>query len=98
MNNKIEIALRKHIERLKKEIKGRDQTSLSDGTRCNPHHAQLDEVDLKNIASLREGRIPQYDDHMDCFLGNDSMDMFEFTDLTELISGVNPWPKDPSVV
>ena len=98
MNNKIEIALRKHIERLKKDIKGRDQTILSDGTRCNPHHAQLDEVDLKNIASLREGRIPQYSDHMDCLLGNDSIDMFEFADLTELISGVNPWPKDPSAV
>jgi len=83
MNNKLEIAFSKHIERLKKDIKGRDQASWSDGTRCNPHHAQLDEVDLKNIASLREGRIPQYSDHIDCLAGNDSMDMFEFADLTE---------------
>ena len=98
MNNKMEIALSRHIERIKKDIKERDQTVLSDGTRCNPHHAQLDEVDLKNIASLREGRIPQYSDHMDCFLGNDRMDMFEFADLTELMSGVNTWPADPSTV
>jgi hypothetical protein len=97
MNNKTENLLTNHINRLEKDIKERDQTTLSDGSRCNPFHAQLDEVDLKNIASLREGRIPQYSDHMDCMAGNDSMDMFEFADLTEDSKGYNPWPRDPAL-
>jgi len=81
MENKTETLLNNHINRLEKNIKERDQSKFSDGTRKNPMDAMLDEVDLKNIASLREGRIPQYSDHMDCLLGDDSMDMFEFSDL-----------------
>ena len=81
MENKTETLLNNHINRLEKNIKERDQSKFSDGTRMNPMDAMLDEVDLKNIASLREGRIPQYSDHMDCLLGDDSMDMFEFSDL-----------------
>ena len=83
MNNKIEALISRHIQRLEKDIAGRDQDTFSDGTRKNPLDAMHDEVDLKNIASLREGRIPQYSDHIDCLLGNDRMDMFEFADLTE---------------
>ena len=83
MNNKVEHLINTHVERLQQNILGRDRSTLSDGTRCNPHHAQLDEVDLKNIASLREGRIPKYSDHMDCLLGDDEYDMHEFRDLTE---------------
>ena len=97
INNKTEALTTNHITRLEKDIKERDQTTFSDGTRRNPFHAQLDEVDLKNIASLREARIPQYSDHMDCLLGNDSMDMFEFADLTKAATGVNPWPRDPAI-
>ena len=87
MNNKTEALISRHIQRLEKDIAGRDQDKFSDGTRYNPFHAQLDEVDLKNIASLREGRIPQYSDHM-FTLGGDSMDMSEFADLTEEMSGI----------
>jgi len=83
MNNKIENLITNHITRLQQDILERDQTTFSDGTRKNPLDAMRDEVDLKNIASLREGRIPQYSDHIDCLLGNDRMDMFEFADLTE---------------
>ena len=83
MNNKIENLITNHITRLQQDILERDQTTFSDGTRKNPLDAMHDEVDLKNIASLREGRIPQYSDHIDCLLGNDRMDMFEFADLTE---------------
>jgi len=82
MNNKTEALISRHIQRLEKDIAGRDQDTFSDGTRKNPLDAMHDEVDLKNIASLREGRIPQYSDHM-FTLGSDSMDMFEFADLTE---------------
>ena len=82
MNNRTENLITNHIQRLQQDILGRDQTTSSDGTRCNPYHAQLDGVDLKNIASLREGRIPKYNDHLDCLLGDDEMDMYEFADLT----------------
>lgn len=79
MNNRIETLLTNHIQRLQQDILGRDRTTLSDGTRRNPHHAQQDDVDLKNIASLREGRIPKYGDHMEM---DNPLDMFEFADLT----------------
>ena len=82
MNNRTETLLNNHIARLQQNILERDQTTFDDGTRRNPHHAQLDEVDLKNIASLREGRIPKYQDHIDCLLGDDLIDMHEFSDLT----------------
>ena len=82
MNNRTETLLNNHIKRIQQDILERDQTTFSDGKRCNPFHEQLDGVDLKNIASLREGRIPKYGDHMDCLLGNDEMDMYEFSDLT----------------
>ena len=82
MNNRTENLLNNHIARLQQNILERDQTTFSDGTRCNPFHEQLDAVDLKNIASLREGRIPKYGDHMDCLLGDDEYDMHEFRDLT----------------
>ena len=83
MNNKVENLINNHIQRIQQDILERDQTTFSDGTRRNPHHAQLDEVDLKNIASLREGRIPKYQDHIDCLLGDSLMDMSEFRDLTQ---------------
>ena len=82
MNNRTETLLNNHITRLQQDILERDQTTFSDGTRRNPWHAQLDEIDLKNIASLREGRIPKYGDHMECLTGNDEYDMHEFRDLT----------------
>ena len=82
MNNKVENLITNHIIRLQQDILERDQTTFSDGKRCNPFHEQLDEVDLKNIASLREGRIPKYGDHMDCLLGDGEYDMHEFRDLT----------------
>ena len=82
MNNKVENLITNHIQRITQDILERDQTTFSDGKRCNPFHAQLDEVDLKNIASLREGRIPKYGDHME-LLGDEPMDMSEFRDLTQ---------------
>ena len=82
MNNRTETLLNNHITRLQQDILERDQSTYSDGTRRNPWHAQLDEIDLKNIASLREGRIPKYGDHMECLTGNDEYDMHEFRDLT----------------
>jgi hypothetical protein len=82
MNDKIENLIKNHITRLQQNILDRDHSVMECGARSNPFHAQLDEVDLKNIASLREGRIPKYGDHMDCLLGDDEYDMHEFRDLT----------------
>ena len=79
MNNRTEALLKNHILRLQQDIHGRDRTTFSNGERCNPFHEQLDEVDLKNIASLLEGRIPKYGDHMEM---DNEIDMFEFSDLT----------------
>lgn len=79
MNNRTETLLNNHIIRIQQDILERDQTTFSDGKRCNPFHEQLDEVDLKNIASLREGRIPKYGDHMEM---DNEIDMSEFSDLT----------------
>ena len=88
INNKTEALATNQITRLEADIAERETD--------NPFHTQLNEVDLKNIASLREARIPQYSDHM-FTLGSDSMDMFEFADLTEAMTGVNPWPRDPAI-
>jgi|TARA_R110000765_G_scaffold229526_1_gene333038 hypothetical protein len=79
MNAKVEILLEQHIERLKRDIADRNQSSFN-GIRQNPWHSELDKADLKNIASLREGRIPIYGDHMN--MDND-IEMSEFDDLTE---------------
>ena len=70
MNNKTEIAFGKHIERLEKDIAEREAD--------NPWHNELTKVDAQNIASLREGRVPQYGDHME--MDND-IEMFEFENL-----------------
>ena len=80
MNNRTETLLNNHITRLQQDILERDQSTYSDGTRRNPWHAQLDEIDLKNIASLREGRIPEYGDHVDMRSG---YPMFEFDDFVQ---------------
>ena len=73
MNNKIEALLNKHIARLQADIDGRDSD--------NPMDLELNKTDLKNIASLREGRVPQYGDHIKCLLGDDEYPMREFSDL-----------------
>jgi len=69
-NNKQEIVLSNHIKRLEKDIAKRDPD--------NPWDRELTKVDAKNIASLREARIPEYGDH--CVWG-EGLEMFEFEDL-----------------
>ena len=69
-----------HIRRLENDIAEREGRM--------PH---LTEVDLKNIASLREGRVPRYNDHgLD--LTHDAP-MAEFRDLSDLTSEdfANEW-------
>ncbi|MAH47181.1 hypothetical protein CMI37_15245 [Candidatus Pacearchaeota archaeon] len=73
MNNKTEIALRKHIKRIKKDIAERDPNSVWD--------KEKNKIDYKNIASLHEGRVPQYRDHG---VGLPEMEMFEFDNLRDL--------------
>ena len=58
-----------HIHRLQADIAER-----------NGRFSHLTEVDLKNIASLREGRVPEYGDHIS---GNTAGAMWEFDDIVE---------------
>ena len=80
----VEALLAAHIARLETSVAGRDSD--------NPWHQSLNKVDSKNIASLREGRIPIYGDHME--MDND-VTMFEFDDvvkeqrLTTLKAGIS---------
>ena len=78
MNNKKETLLNNHIQRLQADIASRDAD--------NPMDRERNKTDLKNIASLREGRVPQYGDHITCLLGDDEYPMREFSDLVNLKS------------
>ena len=74
MNNKVEALLNRHIQRLEKDIAGRELD--------NPFHVSLNKVDAKNIASLQEGRVPEYGDHMEM---DNAFEMSEFSDLSNEI-------------
>ena len=69
MNDTLENLFTSHINRLQKDIAER-----------NGRSSHLTEVDLKNIASLREGRVPEYGDHIP---GNTAGPMWEFDDIVE---------------
>jgi len=75
MTQEVEALFASHIARLTTIVDGRDAD--------NPMDQELNKVDLKNIASLREGRVPQYGDHILCLLGDDEYPMREFNDITE---------------
>ena len=70
--NLFEALLNAHITRLETVVAGRDNN--------NPWHNSLNEVDLKNINSLREARIPLYADHGSAL---PEIEMSEFSDLVE---------------
>ncbi len=72
-----------HIRRLEADIAERDQRTWDDGTRRNTLAAELDAVDLKNIASLREGRVPLYNDHMTSLTSGNEYHMMEFDDIVK---------------
>ena len=78
MNNQEEIAFNEHIRRLSKDISTREAG--------NPWHNELTKIDARNIASLREGRIPEYGDH--CVWGQ-GLKMFEFENLERYKQYVN---------
>jgi hypothetical protein len=62
-----------HIVRLQKAVAERPTD--------NPFDSELSRIDLKNNASLRELRVPLYNDHMDCLVGDQEYPMREFSDL-----------------
>ena len=72
MNIEEEALFASHIARLEVLVAGRDDN--------NPWHQELNKVDRLNIASLREGRVPEYGDHLP---GNHSGHMSEFDDIVE---------------
>ena len=69
MNDKLENLFTSHINRLQKDIAER-----------NGRLAVLTEIDLKNIASLREGRVPEYGDLLP---NNCACPMWECDDIVE---------------
>jgi hypothetical protein len=72
--NLFEALLNAHIARIETLVAERDNDS--------PWDRELNKVDRKNLASLHEGRIPEYGDHME-LLGDGSYPMSEFNDLVE---------------
>ena len=70
MNTEVEALFAAHIARLEVLVAGRDND--------NPWHQELNKIDRKNIASLRESRVPEYGDHID---GNTAGTMSEFDDI-----------------
>lgn len=79
-----------HIERLKAAIAGR-----------NEERSDLDksfnDVDRKNIASLRERRVPEYNDHIDGMTGDSSYQMEEFRDIVDYCASVGIRPEAESI-
>ena len=74
MNNTlVERKFDNHIVRLQKAVAERPTD--------NPFDSELSRIDLKNIASLRELRVPLYNDHMDWWVGDQEYPMREFSDL-----------------
>ena len=57
-----EKTMNNHIKRLENDIAERLETMNSLGL-GNGLEAEQNKIDARNIASLREGRIPQYRDH-----------------------------------
>ena len=88
MNNKMEIAFGKHIERLEKDI-AEAQKRIKDHNlpRTTGMEAVCVRDDAKKIALLREGVVPKYSDLPAASIGGENnlpeVEMFEFADITE---------------
>ena len=86
MNNKTEIAIGKHIERLEKYI-AEAQTRINHwGLSKTGMEYKTIQDDLKKIALLREAVVPKYSDlpASDGFENNmPEIEMFEFADLMD---------------
>ena len=88
MNNKIEIAFGKHIERLEKDI-AEAQTRIDEqGLSNDGMEATNNRDDAKKVALLREGVVPKYSDLPAGKYGENNLpeiEMFEFADLLQLV-------------
>ena len=62
MNNKLEIAFGKHIERLENDVANTQARIEKNNFDLGGLEAQMVRDDLKKIALLREGIIPKYSD------------------------------------
>ena len=88
MNNELEIAFSKHIERLEKDI-AEAQARIKEHNlpRVTGMEAVCIRDDAKKIALLREGVVPKYSDLPAASIGGENnlpeIEMFEFADITE---------------
>ena len=89
MNNKIEIAFGKHIERLEKDVELTQKRIDDNGFDLGGLEAQCVRDDLKKVALLREGVIPKYSDlpagQVTGLNGLPDIVISEFTDLLNLV-------------
>jgi hypothetical protein len=94
MNNKIEIAFGKHIERLEKDVAEAQTRIDKQGLSLKDMDATGQKDDLKKIALLREGAVPKYSDLPVENISRENnlpkIEMFEFSDLLELVNETNP--------
>ena len=89
MNNKIEIAFGKHIERLEKDIEATQTRIEENGFPKDGMGAMCVRDDAKKVALLREGVIPKYSDlpggPITGLNGMPEIVMSEFVNLLELV-------------
>ena len=87
MNNKLEIAFGKHIERLESDIAATQKRIDDNGFDLGGLEAQSVRDDAKKVALLREGVIPKYSDlpagQITGLNGLPEIEMFEFADLLD---------------
>ena len=89
MNNKIDIAFSKHIERLETDIAATQKRIDDNGFDHGGLESQSVRDDAKKVALLREGVIPKYSDlpagQVTGLNGLPEIVMGEFTDLLQLV-------------
>tara|TARA_Y100000310_G_scaffold284032_1_gene306424 strand:- start:311 stop:682 length:372 start_codon:yes stop_codon:yes gene_type:complete len=89
MNNKIEIAFGKHIERLEKDIEATQKRIEDNDFDLGGLESQCVRDDAKKVALLREGVIPKYSDlpagQVTGLNGLPEIEMSEFVNLLELV-------------
>lgn len=89
MNNKLEIAFGKHIERLEADIAATQKRIEDNGFDVGGLEAMSVRDDAKKVALLREGVMPKYSDlpagQVTGLNGLPDIVMSEFIDLLELV-------------
>ena len=102
MNNKIEIAFGKHIERLEKDIEATQKRIEENGFSQTGMEATCVRDDAKKVALLREGVVPKYSDlpggPFTGLNGLPEIVMSEFVNLLELVDESEAATRDLALI